>query len=1013
MRKRSTTIKSTLLFIVFTFAAVGISMAQTPASNTSNGFSLFNLFGGGESSQNQAETTNTTTVVEKASKEQADDSSDLKTPKDVQLSEFEIRRMELQKKKLTLEAELAELMEVEEITEQDSINIRIKKENLRLLYLREQHLLKEELNALGGGENKFGNSGIFGHHFFRGGGIKFYQRAKDAVPSNDYLLGPTDKLHIEAWGTSRKSFDIEIGDDGYANMPFGRRVYLNGLTLGKAKKLLRLRLTQMVSNSSIDISVVRYRTITVNIIGEVFKPGSYVIPATNTAYNALTIMGGPTNIGSVRNIYIKRSGKIVDSLDVYNYMINSEKSREIYLQNNDYIIVEPLQRVVKVNGAVRRPGNYELKDHETLENLIEIAAGITETTYLKDILVYRVIDHERYEQISVNYDSIQNAKSLFILKGSDQVTFRSITKDAYQLVKISGAVNIPGNYKISNKGTIRDLLTQSNGFLREAHIGDAYIIRTDDNFIKQYIRINLENVDDPNAEVNKIKLLPYDEIHIFSKLDYLNLGTVSVTGSIKTPYSMTFAEGMTLRDAVLVAGGFIPETYLNEAYIIRTDKEFNKSFLRVNLNENIEGNTDLDSVMMEPFDRLHIFSKKQFLDLGSVSISGAVREPQEMGFAENMSIQDMIIVAGGLIPETYMKRGVLIRTDETTNEKTTIVFDVDDVMNNESSAENIALEKNDEIEIFSKITMRDTFTISIQGEVHNPGDFPYAANMTLKDLILRSGGLMTSAINAKLEIVRVFENGSDPVNLVPIQPQVITFDIGTVLELKPEFEDFILYPYDMVSIRKNPFYMDAKQVTLSGSVFYPGTYTLVSENETLADVIERAGGVRPYAFMDGVEFTRITDIGPTKIVTNMRKALRRQKSRYNYILKDQDSIHLPVANELVKISGNIRNLDHDNLSIYFKKHRRAKYYIKHFAGGFAENSMKRNTYVKFADGRAKTTKNFLLFKIYPKPQPGSEIVVVKSEKVKKPFNIDESLNKLTMRLTAMLTVIALVKLATQ
>lgn len=834
---------------------------------------------------------------------------------DVEKSELELKRLQIQKDLIVLERELEELMSLDaEVTPQDSLNISIKKENLKLLYLKEQILLKEQLKQLGGLRD-YGLSKVYGHHFFRDGGIKFFQKATDATPSNSYILGPSDKLHIEIWGYSNLSTDIEIGSDGYANLPYGQKVFLRGINLESARQIIRKKFSSMVDlkTSTLDISIVKFRTITVHIVGEVFKPGSYVIPAINTAFNALTVMGGPTDIGTVRNIYIKRDGRIVDSLDAYDYMLNPKKSREIYLQDNDYIIVEPIGKVVTVKGALKRSGSYELKKNEKLDELVTIAAGIFPTTYLKDVLVTRVRENKYYEQISLNYDSLLENNQTFDLLDGDLLEFKVIKDDAYQLLVISGAVNIPGIYKVSKGASISGLVKQANGLLKEA--------------------------------------------------------------------------------------------YLSEAYLIRTNEDFTKSFISFNLGEALkDGGTTID---VQPFDEIHVFSLKDYLLIGNVSIKGAVREPQKMAFAEDMSLRDLIFIAGGLKPESYLERAVLIRTNEQTKEKQTIIFNVDEVVNNANSNNNLLLQRNDEVEIFSKIEFRDDYTIDIMGEVHTPGSVPFSTNMTLKDLIFKSGGLKTSAINSKIEIVRSFRFGEDMIKLEPIPAEIIVIEIGAVLELKKEFEDFILYPFDQITVRKNPYYLETMSVTLTGAVVFPGEYTLLGEDERLTSVIKRAGGLRSYAFSEGLEFNRGNeeDGSLTSIITNLEKAMKKPKSIYNYILRDKDEIHIPIADYLVAISGNIMNEDKERLSIYYKKHRRAKYYITHYAGGFKERSMKRKTYIKYADGTAKRTRNFVLFKVYPKPKRGSEIFVIRNNKVKKKKGLGEGFGDATTKITALLTLL--------
>ena len=147
-----------------------------------------------------------------------------------------------------------------------------------------------------------------------------------------------------------------------------------------------------MQNSEIDVSLSYSKVITVNIVGEVYNPGSYVIPSINTAFNALISSNGPTQIGTVRNIYIKRNGKTVDSLDVYKFLFDPEKSHDIYLQDGDYLFVPPAKNLIEISGAVNRPYTYEAKDNESVSDMVRYAGGFSAKAY-RDIITLKRLDY--------------------------------------------------------------------------------------------------------------------------------------------------------------------------------------------------------------------------------------------------------------------------------------------------------------------------------------------------------------------------------------------------------------------------------------------------------------------------------------------------------------------------------------------------------------------------------------------------------------------------------------------
>jgi len=230
---------------------------------------------------------------------------------------------------------------------------------------------------------------LFGQEFFRNGNLKFFQKSNDTKAPDNYLIGTGDELTIQVYGYSDFKGTFRVDEDGAIYQRDFGKIYVKDLTFIDAKRLIKQRLGLVFNteNSGVEITLSYSRTIMVHIVGEVFTPGSYVIPAINSAINALVAIGGPSDVGSVRNIYLKRGGKIIDTIDVYQFLLDPQKSREIFLQNNDYIIVSPATRVIRIEGAVRKPNAYELKNNEGLMSLIKWAGGLSPTAYTKSILI--------------------------------------------------------------------------------------------------------------------------------------------------------------------------------------------------------------------------------------------------------------------------------------------------------------------------------------------------------------------------------------------------------------------------------------------------------------------------------------------------------------------------------------------------------------------------------------------------------------------------------------------------
>ena len=211
-------------------------------------------------------------------------------------------------------------------------------------------------------------SNIYGQQLFRDEELEIQTDALNVKPPDSYILGVGDEIAISVFGNSQASFNFEINAQGYIDPPAMSRIYLKGLTLAQARSLLRSRFAQYYSFGAgeFEASVSYARVITVNIVGEVFNPGSYILPATNTIFNALVLSGGPNDIGTLRRIKLLRDGQEPKIFDVYEYLSNPVFERDFFLQENDYIHVGVFDKVVGVEGAVRRPFGYELMPDENL-----------------------------------------------------------------------------------------------------------------------------------------------------------------------------------------------------------------------------------------------------------------------------------------------------------------------------------------------------------------------------------------------------------------------------------------------------------------------------------------------------------------------------------------------------------------------------------------------------------------------------------------------------------------------
>lgn len=935
----------------------------------------------------------------------------------IRQAEREVQKLEIQARKGKIEKELADLKRKDSLTSLDKELINFKNENLRIIYEKERLLLLEELNAARSVSRDFPAAAVHGQQYFRTGPARLIEAGSNLNVPDGYVLGTGDMVHIEVWGFRYWSGSYVVGESGSIDISGYQKIFVKGLTLKQAREIIGSRIGAGGSTSYL-VTVTKPRNITVNLLGELFNPGAVNVTALNSAFNILAATGGPTNIGTVRSIYIKRGGTIIDSLDVYKYLTDG---RELYLQNQDAIVVGPAQKIVQISGGIQKEGVYELKGKEKLSDLIRFAGGIMPITYTRDVLITRIVDNQYFERLSVNYDSLMKAGKDFELRNGDEVVFRTIRDDKNYLVKVMGAVNIPGEYKIRKGDRISKVLKLSNGLMSTAYAEKAYLIRTNADLTRSFLAFSPKNVlANPGTEEDMV-LEERDIVNVYSRRELLDSFSVTLGGEVRKPLEIEYVNGLRMSQLLFMGGGFTEEAERSKGFIVRTDENYNKKLISFSPQEAFSYPGSEKDPVLEPSDLVKIYSRKEYQDFFTCKIEGAVRKPVTIDYTENVRISDMVYLGGGLLEGAFMERALLIRVDPIYLIQTTKSLNLREIMENPGSEEDLLLQPRDVLRIFNKLEMRDKLKVSISGEVRKPGDYDYSDDLSLKDLIYIAGGFTYAAANAKIEIVR-HSAPIEPVYWIPTKTLVFTSSVPVDLIADRESDKFKLVPFDQVFVRSNPEYVPNQVVTLNGAVMFPGQYTLMGNGERISSVVKRAGGLRPEAYSPGATFKRMDqDKKYMNVVIDLKRALMRKRSDFNYTLKNGDVIDIPYAEELVILTGEINTPNNERLASYFISGKRAGYYVRNIAGGFTENALRRKVTVIHKNGRVSQSRNFVLFKTYPKLSKGAIVNVPAKEtqggagggRTRQRVNLDEILNKLIVRTTALFSIIGMYRIATR
>ena len=544
---------------------------------------------------------------------------------------------------------------------------------------------------------------IFGHSFFKNNTIKFYDKANQLKAPENYILGVGDELNIAIWGYSDYTESFKIDENGAINPKLVGRIYLKGLTFKDAKGLIAGKFKNVydLNNSQIDVALSYSKIITVNIVGEVNNPGSYTIPSINTAFNALVTVGGIKSIGSVRKIYLKRGGQTIKTLDIYEYLMNPDSKQDFFLENNDYLLVPSSGRVVKISGPVKRPMGYELIDKENLKSLIEYSGGLDAGAYRKNIQIKRMLNNEE-TIMDVNYDSLMMAKSDFELLDGDVVMVRKIQQGYINYVELTGPVKLPGNYEIRTGDRISDIILRAEGVLYDVFDSRAYIIRLNPDFSKKYIPFNLKEILEKPNSVNNIKLQNLDIIKIFSKAYFKDEFVFSVLGAVRKPGDYMYGDGITLKDALYLAGGLKKEAAKNRIEISRAvDFVANTGVLTpirtiiktIQVGDDFKIDKASEGFLIQPYDQILARTDPTFELQKNIVINGEVLYPGEYSILnKNEKISDVIKRCGGVTQWSFPEGAKFIRKE---SEKGFLFFKLEEVMKDTGSIYNYIIKGGD------------------------------------------------------------------------------------------------------------------------------------------------------------------------------------------------------------------------------------------------------------------------------------------------------------------------------
>jgi len=622
---------------------------------------------------------------------------------------------------------------------------------------------------------------VFGRDIFNKKALSFEPNMNIATPER-YLVGPGDVVFVDVYGASQRSEQLEVTPDGTIVVSGYGPIHIAGLTVKEANAKIKRQLGARYSSSKVRMTVGQTRTIVVNVFGEVVVPGTYTLSAFASVFHALYMAGGVNRIGTLRNIKVFRGGKLLTVVDVYDYLLNGHLEGNIRLADNDVIVVDAYDCIVDVTGSVKRPMAYEMRKTESLASLIDFAGGFTGDAYTKRVRVNRV-SGSKYSVYNVNEFDMANFK----MADKDSVSISTNIPRYENLVEVRGGVFRPGQYSLGNGiSTVKELIESADGLTEDAFAEHAVLQRMKEDRTRKAISVDVQGILD--GTVPDIPLENEDILLIALQQDKMNERTVSITGEVQFPDTYEYAEGETIEDLILWAGGLTDAASTAKVDVSRRiidpkatsfTKEIAKTY-SFTIKDGFIVDGEKGFTLM-PYDEVTVRRSPGYVIQRNIRVEGEVLfEGAYTLSTKNQRLSDIIKACGGVTDEAYVHGARLERRvtederfrmarmlqmaqmqassglDENKILTDSLVYyvgiELDKALANPGSDYDIVLREGDRL-----VVPEYNGTVKINGNVMYPNTVAYTAGKNYKWYINEAGGYGYRAKRSKAYIL--YQNG--------------------------------------------------------------------------------------------------------------------------------------------------------------------------------------------------------------------------------------------------------------
>ncbi|MDG1693867.1 MAG: SLBB domain-containing protein [Porticoccaceae bacterium] len=655
---------------------------------------------------------------------------------------------------------------------------------------------------------------LFGYDLFAGEPATF-QPNTHAPIEPDYLLGPGDQLNIQFYGKVNDYFEQNILRDGSISFPKIGPIGVAGMNFSDVKKLINRKVAEEYIGVKVSVSLGALRSIQVFVFGEAYKPGRYTVPSLSTITNVLYLSGGVSEIASLRNIQIKRDGKIQAVFDLYDLLLNGDRSGDIRLQAGDTIFIPTIGQTASIDGQIRRPAIYEIKKKPTVGKLIELSGGLLPKAFQAKARIKRV-DNLGFMTV-VDIDLKTNKGRDTKLKNGDLLVVDAVADASNNVVTLSGNVYHPGESLWKQNLRVTDLIPSSNHLMPNTDLNFALLrreLKPSGAITTLFIPL-MDILSNPESPLN-YSLQPRDELVVFGAQEETraeSLGElvmllkqqsrigevakiVTISGAVQSPGSYPMTENMSLTQLIAFSGGMKEQAYNQSIELTRSDfsdrKKVVVSHQTINLSSILSG--EQADIKLNPYDQINIRALADYREIMTVKIEGEVLLPGDYSILENETLSSVIARAGGLTNTAHVAAAIFTR--ETLRQREIQKIEIlRDQLQSDLASINLkdgkSVTKESEQKILSQldkekalgrlvidleaiiqgkvpdIALRDgdylvipelRQEVAVMGEVPWPSAHQYNDKLRIDDYLELAGGIKPSADKTRIYVVKV--NGS-------------------------------------------------------------------------------------------------------------------------------------------------------------------------------------------------------------------------------------------------------------